>query len=265
MLREVVIIDEQKCDGCGLCVPACQEGALRIVDGKARLVSDRLCDGLGACLGHCPRGAITIERRESKAFDEAAVAAHKRAMADMVEKTSATPGEEAHPAACPGSRLRHLGGCPGSRVEQFGPGTPTSQCCTAGVAHQASALTHWPVQLHLLPPTAPLLRGARLLICADCVPVAYANFHAELLRNRAVVIACPKLDDTTGYVEKLTAMIRENDLKEITVAYMEVPCCTGIVHMVLQARRLAGSDLPVKTVLIGVRGELKKQEEIPAD
>ena len=233
MLREIVIIDEEKCDGCGLCVPACHEGALQIVNGKAKLVSDRLCDGLGDCLGECPRGAITIERRESEAFDEAAVTAHKHALAQDKEDASPPARAEHSHAGCPSTRLHHPGGCPGSRVQQFERSAPASQCCPA--SGQPSALTHWPVQLHLLPPTAPMLRGARLLICADCVPIAYADFHAKLLRDHSVVIACPKLDDTSGYVEKLTAMIRENDLKEITVAYMEVPCCMGIVHMVLQA------------------------------
>ena len=246
MLREIVTIDEELCDGCGQCVPSCEEGALRIVNGKARLVSDRLCDGLGACLGHCPQGAIRIEQRESDAFDEQAVAAH-------LGQTPAAPTPQ--PPA---------GGCPGSRLAQFKPeATPAG--AESGKSGQPSALSHWPVQLRLLPPSAPLLRGARLLIAADCVPVAYADFHAELLRDRAVVIACPKLDDPDGYVEKLAEMIRQNDLAELTVAHMEVPCCTGILAMVLEARRRAKSALAINDIVISVHGQVLARRQIPAE
>jgi NAD-dependent dihydropyrimidine dehydrogenase PreA subunit len=206
VIRTVVSIHEDLCNGCGECVPACEEGAIQIVRGKARLVSDTLCDGLGACLGSCPQGAISIQEREAAPFDEAAARRHVAALERPV--------------------------CP------------------------ASELTHWPVQLRLLPATAPALRGARLLVAADCVPVAYAGFHSDLLRDRAVVIACPKLDDRRGYVEKLAEMIRHNDLAEITVAHMEVPCCNGILRMVLEARELAGSGVPVDDITIGLRGEL---------
>jgi len=232
MLREVVSIDEALCDGCGLCVPACHEGALRIIDGKARLVADRLCDGLGACLGHCPRGAIRVERRETEAFDETAV---------------------------PAPRVMEHGGCPGSRFAQFDR-TPAA----AAPQPSASELTHWPVQLRLLSPGAPVLRGARLLVAADCVPVAYAGFHADFLRGHAVVIACPKLDDTSGYVEKLAAVIAHSDLQEITVAHMEVPCCTGILHAVLEARQLAGCAVPVNEVVVSVQGQIMGRRQIPA-
>jgi NAD-dependent dihydropyrimidine dehydrogenase PreA subunit len=250
MVREIVIIDEDLCDGCGQCVPACHEGALQIVDGKARLVADRLCDGLGACLGHCPRGAIRIEKRAADGFDPAAVAARQR---------------PSRPAACPsGGTSGHGGGCPGSRLAQFAPG-PRSRPANAAGAPSESELTHWPVQLRLLPPGAPVLQGARLLVCADCVPVAYAGFHADLLRDRAVVIACPKLDDTRGYVEKLAQMMALNELAEVVVAHMEVPCCTGIRTAVLEARRLADSDVPVVDVVIGTRGELLSRQLLPAE
>jgi ferredoxin len=214
MIRTVASIDEDLCNGCGECVPACEEGAIRIVNGKARLLSDSLCDGLGACLGHCPEGAIQVESREAAPFDEEAV-------------------------------QRHLAG----------PETTESP---------ASELTHWPVQLKLLPATAPVLRGASLLVAADCVPVAYAGFHSELLRDNAVVIGCPKLDDLSGYVEKLAEMIRHNDLAKLTVAHMEVPCCTGILRAVLEARRLAGSDLPVHDLTISIQGQLIERREILA-
>ena len=203
-----------KCDGCGLCIPTCQEGALQLVDGKAKLISDNLCDGLGACLGHCPEGAIKIEQREAAPFDEEAV-------------------------------RRHLAG------------SETTES-------PASELTHWPVQLKLLPATAPVLRGASLLVAADCVPVAYAGFHSELLRDNAVVIGCPKLDDLSGYVEKLAEIIRRNDLARLTVAHMEVPCCTGILRAVLEARRLAGSDLPVDDLTISIHGKLVERRQILA-
>jgi NAD-dependent dihydropyrimidine dehydrogenase PreA subunit len=196
MIRTVVSIDERLCNGCGECVPACEEGAIRIIDGKARLLSDRLCDGLGACLGHCPQGAIQIERREAAPFDEAAV----RRNLTEVDAT----------------------------------------------ARQISQLTHWPVQLRLLPATAPVLRGAHLLVAADCVPVAYAGFHSELLRGRVVAIGCPKLDDLRGYVEA-----RGGDPAQPPGRPQRGPhggsVLHGILRAVLEARRLAASDLPSMT------------------
>jgi NAD-dependent dihydropyrimidine dehydrogenase PreA subunit len=255
MIREVVRIDEDKCDGCGLCVPNCHEGAIRIINGKARLVADRLCDGLGACLGHCPQGAITIERREAEDFSEQAVAAH----------LGGTPQTSRHPPAavasgCPGSQFRSFaeppeGGCPSSRFAQFSP--PTAGPSTA------SELTHWPVKLRLLNPGAPVLQGAGLLVAADCVPVAFPSFQSRLLRGHAVAIGCPKFDDVPGYVDKLTAMIRQNDLAEIVVAHMEVPCCTGLLMAVLEARRRSGSSVPVVDVVIGTRGDVLTRREVP--
>ncbi len=241
MIRDIVLIDEELCDGCGQCVPACHEGALQIVNGKARLVAERLCDGLGACLGHCPRGAIRVEKRTVDEFDPAAVAARQQAM-----KPAVGPGGAAGASG---------GGCPGSRLSEFRT-LARERDADRTATPAASELTHWPVQLRLLPPGAPLLRGARLLICADCVPVAYGGFHSDLLRDRAVVIACPKLDDTRGYVEKLAQMMSLNDLAEVVVAHMEVPCCTGILTAALEARKLAGCRVPVIDVVIGTRGEV---------
>jgi NAD-dependent dihydropyrimidine dehydrogenase PreA subunit len=239
MLREIVKIDEDLCDGCGLCVPSCEEGAIKIIDGKARLISDRLCDGLGACLGHCPRGAIRIEKREAAAFDEEAVA----------------PAMAHEPDPAPAAELPIHGGCPGSRMQQFHqPPVPVSK--TDDSIEPVSELMHWPVQLRLLPPQAPVLREAQLLIAADCVPVAYASFQAKLLRGRAVLIGCPKFDDIQDYTDKLAAIIRENNLREIVVARMQVPCCLGIVMAVAEARRRAGSVVPIREVVIGVHGEL---------
>ncbi len=269
MLREIVTIDEDLCDGCGLCVPACQEGALQIVDGKARLAAERLCDGLGACLGHCPRGAIRIERRPAEAFDEQAVAAHRRADGAEPATTNPSAGLSAGPAIASSEVLKRNDGCPGSRFAQFDREVGVSGAAPAAGRGsrpgQPSALTHWPVQLRLLPPAAPVLRGARLLVAADCVAVAYGDFHSRLLPDHAVVIACPKLDDTRGYVEKLETMIRENNLPEITVARMEVPCCAGILHTVFEARRRAASDVPVNEVVISTRGQVIARRRIPGE
>jgi NAD-dependent dihydropyrimidine dehydrogenase PreA subunit len=262
MIREIVHIDEDKCDGCGLCVPSCAEGAIRIVDGKARLVSDALCDGLGACLGHCPQGAITIERRAADAFDEDAVA--------TARQTAAPPPPSV--GGCPTSAAgaSHAGnGCPGARLRQFTP-APDAPAPGAGAGDSAnaptpaSALTHWPVQLNLLPPDAPVLRHARLLIAADCVPVACGEFHTRLLAGRAVAIGCPKFDDVVGYAERLAAIIRASDLRELAVARMEVPCCSGLVIAVREARRQAGSTLPIREVVVDVQGRISAERELPA-
>lgn len=287
MIREIVLIDEDLCDGCGLCIPACHEGALRIVDGKARLVEDRLCDGLGACLGHCPRGAIRIERRESEAFDEQEVLrrAAERAPrpAPALTANHPTPAMSANrpvpgPAAdrsaprAPqtAAHAHHAleGGCPGSRFREFAAATQRdngSPGAPPAGGDTPSALRHWPVQLRLLPPTAPVLRGTRLLVAADCVPVAYADFQTRLLRDRAVVLACPKFDGLERDVPRLTEMIRANDLREIVVARMEVPCCAGILHAVLQARQAAGSDVVVHDVVLGVDGCPRAWRTLPAD
>jgi NAD-dependent dihydropyrimidine dehydrogenase PreA subunit len=252
MLRDIVSIDEDLCNGCGRCVPHCEEGAIRIVRGKARIVADTLCDGLGACLGHCPLGAIRIERREATPFDEAAVHRHQALLSSSTVQFSAPCGPPM--ARSIGNEPSEGTGCPGARPTPFGNSAPRSIQTGAGKGTTASELTHWPVQLRLVPPMAPFLQERPLLVAADCVPVAFADFHRELLHDRALVIACPKLDDTRGYVEKLAAMIRENDTPAITVARMEVPCCTGIVQAVIAARELAGRDVAVEEVVIGIRG-----------
>lgn len=254
MRREIVTIDESKCDGCGLCVPACHEGAIKIVGGKAKLIADRLCDGLGACLGHCPRGAIQIETRDADAFDEAAVAAH-------VTPPSVLPQAPRATQPAPAAAGQH-GGCPGSRMMRFDRPAPQP---TSAPMESASELTHWPVQLGLLPPTAPVLHGARLLVAADCVPVAYAGFHQKLLRGRTVMIGCPKFDDLKGYAAKLTEIIARNELEEIVVARMEVPCCTGIATAVQFAREQAAVDVPVREVVVGTRGDVVSEREIPME
>ncbi len=237
VLRKIVSIDEEKCNGCGACVLACAEGALQIIDGKARLVSEKYCDGLGACLPECPQGAITIEERESEEFDEVEVEHHLHTL-----KTE----HASEPLPC---------GCPSASVTQFEVETeaeiPTTQ------ARPKSMLAQWPVQLTLVPPTAPFLQGADLLLAADCVPFAYAGFHQEFLKGHALVVGCPKLDDFQSHQKKLTEILGHGGVKSLTVLHMEVPCCFGLVHMAQQAIRASGRDIPFREVTIEVRGDLK--------
>lgn len=216
--RKIVRIDEEKCDGCGLCVPACPEGAIQIIDGKARLVSDTYCDGLGACLGHCPKDAITIEEREAEPFDEEAVQAHLET--------------EHHIAAA----------CPSAQVMQF-------------KVPAKSELAQWPIQLTLVPPQAPYLNNADLLIAADCTPFAYPQFHQDLLKGKTILIGCPKLDDVQFYIEKLAQIFSHNNIASVTVAHMEVPCCFGLTYIVKEALSQAGKDIPVEDITISIRGE----------
>ncbi len=274
MLREIVTIDEELCDGCGECVPSCHEGALRIVDGKARLVADRLCDGLGDCLGHCPQGAIQVEHREVDAYDEKAVRDHLAREKLPTAPAEKQPTATKRPSPCSLMSEGSRDGCPGSKLAQFSTGATGASSDPTGAkvlsresdpaSASASALTHWPVQLRLLSSTAPVFRGAHLLVAADCVPVAYAGFHSDLLQGRSVAIACPKLDDSQGYVEKLAEILRENSPKDITVALMEVPCCVGLLRMVLDARRLAGSNIPVHEVSVGVQGRIIERKRCDA-
>lgn len=255
MLRKIVQIDEEKCDGCGLCIPSCAEGAIALVDGKARLSSDVLCDGLGACLGECPQGALTVIEREADAFDETAVKVH-------LARTD--PGPRARPDPTPAPR-RHLGilqdapeaqgGCPGSRPMTLPrrAGPPANGPASAS----ESRLGQWPVQLHLVPVSAPHFRGADLLVAADCVPFAYPRFHDDFLAGKAVVVGCPKLDDLQAYVDKLSRMFAENALRSVTVVRMEVPCCGGIARLAQQALAASGRDVPFRDVIIGADGGIR--------
>ncbi|MGQ9651849.1 MAG: ATP-binding protein [Phycisphaerae bacterium] len=265
MIREVVKIDEDKCNGCGLCVPACQEGAIRIVNGKAKLVADGLCDGLGACLGHCPQGAIAIERREADDFNEEAVADHLGKAHQAAQQTPISV-----PAGCPSSQFQSLAqpepssGCPSARFVQIGSRATPKHSPPVATGSTPSELTHWPVKLRLLNPAAPVLNRASLLIAADCVPVAFPAFQSRLLRGHAVVIGCPKFDDVQTYVDKLTAIIEHDHLAEILVAHMEVPCCTGLLMATLEARRRACRAVPIVDMVIGIRGEVLARQEVPA-
>jgi NAD-dependent dihydropyrimidine dehydrogenase PreA subunit len=227
-----VRIDESKCDGCGLCVPNCAEGAIQIIDGKARLISDKYCDGLGACLGECPKGAISMEEMEAEAFDELAVKEH-------LEKLKHREG-----APC---------SCPGSRVLSFDVQNSSRE---AGLKIQ-SELTSWPIQLKLVPALAPFLNNAGLLVSADCVPFAYADFHQELLRGRVLIICCPKLDDAEYYQTKLTEIFKLNAPKSVLVAHMEVPCCFGLVSIVKSAIKSSGQNIPFSEVTLGIKGDRK--------
>lgn len=248
MIRKIVQIDEEKCNGCGLCVPSCAEGAIKIENGKARLSADNLCDGLGACLGDCPQDAIRIIEREADEFDEAAVEQHLNSVGREGEGHPAShavqPPHAQHHSGCPGSMARVI-----AREETAGETT---------IGPAASELRQWPVQLHLVPPTAPWFQNADILIAADCVAFALGSFHRDLLKGKALAIACPKLDETGGYVEKLAAIFRENDVKSVTVAIMEVPCCRGLDIMVKQALGLSGKDIALETVTIGIQGDVKK-------
>lgn len=264
--RKIIHIDEEKCDGCGLCVDACHEGAIRLVDGKARLVSETYCDGLGDCLGECPQGAITIEEREAAPFDAEAVKQHLAGM-KTVEDAPAGPS-----GGCPGSALRTFaphaggpagGGCPGSALRSFGEEPAAPPGATEG-PRPPSRLGHWPVQLKLVPPAAPFLKEAHLLVCADCVPFTVPDFHDRYLAGRAVVVGCPKLDDLAFYLEKMKALFAEAAPRSITVLKMQVPCCGGLAQAALEAWRVAAPETPLTVITIGLRGEELHREKLEA-
>jgi len=253
-IRKIIKIDEDKCDGCGECIINCPEGALQIVDGKARLVKESYCDGLGVCIGKCPVGAITIEEREAEGFDEEAVKKHmERANAASVERAATCPGSAVRQMAPPGE------GCPGSQLRQR---LPSGSCPTSMVEGLTSQLSHWPVQLTLVPPTAPFLQNADVLLVADCVPFAFADFHQRFLQGgHPVLVGCPKLDDTRPYIEKLTAMVKQSSLHSLTIVHMEVPCCSGLCRIVKEALKSSGASLPVKDVTVGIDGKIISEKQ----
>jgi NAD-dependent dihydropyrimidine dehydrogenase PreA subunit len=247
--RKIIRIDEEKCDGCGLCVPSCAEGAIRIVDGKARLVAEKYCDGLGACLGECPQGALRVIDAEAEPFDEDAAK-------ELVAAGRSTP---AHPSGKIISDKSLPRGCPSAIIQTF---VPPAACERANIpvsqtASGLSALAHWPVQIRLVPPTAPFLRGADLLVAADCTPVAYPHFHEDLLRGKTVLLGCPKFDDAEAYANKFAAIFKTAAVKSVTVAVMEVPCCQGLPAIVRKGMALAGKEIPLDVVVISTRGERK--------
>lgn len=239
VMRKIIEIDEDKCTGCGQCVVACAEGAIEIRDGKAKIVRDLLCDGLGACIGECPEDALKIIEREADEFNEVAVHEHLKHLESQ---------KAAKPMPC---------GCPSSQIQNFtGKGSCQAANAPKAFSGETSALTHWPVQIKLVPPTAPFLKGADLLVVADCVPVAYPTLHKDLLQGRAVMMGCPKFDNADEYVDKFAQVFKEAGLKSVTVALMEVPCCSGLSMIVKKAMAKSGASIPVTEVVVGVRGNV---------
>lgn len=259
-IREMVNIDEEKCDGCGLCVPSCAEGAIQIIDGKARLVADNLCDGLGACLGDCPQGAITIEKRDADEFDEVAVNVRLKEIGRDPLPHDHAPAVPVQGGGCPSAQVKSFvapaqgGGCPSARLMDF-DAKPAAETTEAG--QRPSELRQWPVQMHLVPPTAPFLQDADVLFAADCVPFAYADFHKDMLKDKVLLIGCPKLDDGQAYLEKLTQMLQVGNIRKLSVAVMEVPCCSGLVALSRQAIAASGKDIPFEIITVGIKGNIK--------
>lgn len=295
--RKIITIDEERCTGCGLCIPNCPEGALQIIDDKARIVSDLFCDGLGACIGHCPEGAISIEEREAEEYDERRVMgnvarqgpnvikAHLEHLIDhdqtdyfqqaidylremninipiKIEPQCKERDKIQLPCGCPGSAVEDLreenSGCPGSAVKYLREET----CCSPekpSVPGGISRLEQWPVQIMLVPPQANYFKDADLLIAADCVGFAYPNFHEDFLKGKILLVGCSKLDDAEFYIEKIAHILKMNDIKSLTVLHMEVPCCNGMVRIAKRAMEKAGKEIPLETVQISIRGEILSQ------
>ena len=248
MIRRVIEIDRDKCNGCGACAAACQEGAIGMVDGKAALLRDDYCDGLGNCLPHCPTNAITFVERETAAFDEKAVAA-----AQLAKKAEALIGSApVTRSGCSGSAPLHLGGCPSSQAAELRENPADAPMQSAAV----SRLMQWPIQIKLLPVQAPFYQGARLLIAADCTAFSRADFHERFMKGHITMIGCPKLDEG-DYAEKLTEIIRLNDIREVTIVRMEVPCCGGLQRAAETALRESGKFLPWQVVTLGRDGTIQ--------
>ncbi|EFK08132.1 4Fe-4S binding domain protein [delta proteobacterium NaphS2] len=234
VMRKIIEIDEERCDGCGVCVPACAEGAIEVVNGKARVVAEKYCDGLGACMGECPNDALRIVEREAEDFDEAAV--------EMYLKDKTKDSDVPLP----------VGSCPGSQIQMRIP---------SDAENGASNLTHWPVQIHLVQPHAPFLKNADLLVAADCTTVACANFHRDYLEGKVVLMGCPKFDDVEAYIQKFIDIFDTAEIKRITVLVMEVPCCSGLPAMIQRAMAAAQKEIPMETLVISTRGGVLKNKK----
>jgi ferredoxin len=282
MKRKIIQIDEEKCNGCGLCIPNCQEGALQIIDGKVRLISDLFCDGLGACIGHCPEGAIEIIEREAEPYDErkvmeilvtkgkSTILAHLQHLRDHNEHeflqqaidylkennidTTMEKHEEHSASAC---------GCQGSMARDFRTEEekPVTSAAAAAPVSAPSELRQWPVQLHLLNPQASYFKNADVVLAADCAAFAMGDFHARYMKDKTIAIACPKLDSNKeSYIQKLTSMINETRINSLNVVMMEVPCCGGLLQMAKMARDASGRNIPIKRSIISVQGEVLEEE-----
>ncbi len=254
-IRNIIEIDEDLCDGCGNCVLACAEGAIQIIDGKARVIADKYCDGLGACMGDCPQDALRIVERPADAFDEDAVQEMLEARKPQGSRTIGAG------TGCPSAALQTFSqetAVPAGTAKEIGSGigpAPANQ--DAGdVAGQGSALTHWPVQIRLIPPGAFFLDNSDVLVTADCVPVAYPHFHRDFLQDKAVMIGCPKFDDTQAYVEKLSQVFAQSRIRSITAVIMEVPCCSGLPMIIKKALEKSGKNIPLTKVVISTRGHI---------
>ena len=284
MKRKIITIDEEKCTGCGLCIPNCPEGAIQIIDEKARLVSDLFCDGLGACLGHCPEGAISIEEREAEAYDERTVMkniikqginvvkAHLQHLREHNEQeylavaldelnVQGITVDEKQPEAAPAHHGG--GGCPGSRSFQFdsAPAATTPQTTADNGPDRPSELRHWPVQMHLISPNAGHYRGADVVLAADCVAFSMGDFHRTFLKGKALAIACPKLDQGKEiYQDKLRSLIDDAKINTLTVIIMEVPCCGGLLHLAKQAASQASRKVPIKAVTVSIDGRILQED-----
>jgi len=282
--REIIKIDEEKCDGCGRCATACAEGAIAIIDGKAKLVSETYCDGLGACIGDCPRGALTIETREADEFDEQAVKEYLSADAARMAGAFQAAGKSRVTGSPKAAGPLHAAGaqettgvsrpaasgcaftCPGSAARVLDRSAATPAAGAQDGPAPAAQLGQWPVQLHLVPVDAPYFQDADLLISADCAPFAFADFHRKFLRGRALVVGCPKLDDVEAYRRKLAEIFRRNEIRMVEVAHMEVPCCFGLVRLVQTALQDSGKAIPFVLTKIGIRGEiLERSQPVPAE
>lgn len=278
MIREIINIDEDKCNGCGLCIPNCPEGALQVIDGKARLISDLFCDGLGACIGHCPEGAIEVEKREAEPYDERRVMAniikagdntiraHLEHLEEHGETEFLTIAKEvlqeqgiALPVKDPAPEFH--GGCPGSRFREVD--NSQAEAAETDTTTRPSELSQWPVQLHLIPPTAPAFRGKDLLLSADCVAYALGDFHKDHLKGKALAIACPKLDSGQDvYLEKLVTMIDNAGINSIEILMMQVPCCRGLLQIVQQAAARAEKEIPIRYSIVGIEGDILETAEV---